>query len=218
MTSRLALLFCLLATPVAAGAQGSASGAAELDPALSLRAPRMAVGVLSTNTVVFAGGAVALWVQTAREGRYECPPNGGFCLDFGDVFAPAYGFAGAISMGMSLWSIALLPRSTRELRARRRGEIDYARSISFDRRLSPHYMVSALLYLGASVAPLIVAADETTTWLPAFGGAAFIALAGFNLWAFAVHHRELKARRHGEQASTQSAYRRVRPTAAGFQW
>jgi hypothetical protein len=211
MACRLTLVFLLLTISVTAGAQNSANASANLDPAQSLQVPRLAVGLLSSQSVMFAGAAVALWVQAAKEGSF----------DFSGAFAPMWGLAGAVSMGISLWSVALLARSVRELRARRLGGIDYARSTSFNRRLRPYHMVTALLYLCGAVAPFIVASDAasavTTTRLWAFGGSAFVALAGLNLWAFVLNGKELKARKRGQHA-TSNRHRRLSPTAAGFQW
>jgi len=187
---------------------------------MSLRTPRLDVGLLSVETPMFVGTAVGLFIGAANESK-RCPEPG-------DCFFNATGLfvaGGIATTAMTAWSLTLLVRSVRTLRLRRAHAIDDLGSLRFNRRMIAYDTIMSALY-GAFGTSLYVAAAQDPLLVPPAG--AMTALLGLHLWSLVRNIKELKQRkRRGIDQLIQRkppARRlpikapRVRPLGGGLEW
>ncbi|MGB8331268.1 MAG: hypothetical protein WCE62_14180 [Polyangiales bacterium] len=215
MMLRAGIVFLALAIPNAVDADARGQAKTESDPRISLRTPRLDIGLLSTEAPMFTATAVWLFVLAAQEARYDCS-QGSFCIF--PQLTGAYVVTGLATLGMSAWALRLLSRSVGTLRSRRANVIDYDGSIRFNRRIIAYDTIMTGAYLGVGVGVSLGAAqgeNRASVTGPILGAAA--ALLGLHLWSLIRNVKELK---HSKRVGIDppSKARRLKLIGNGVGW
>lgn len=210
---RVGILLFVFAVPISVSADAMGYAASELAPVLHPRTARLDVGLVSFQVAGFAGTAFWLFTEAVRESRYDCPPDSGFCLDFD--WGPMFGGTGALSLILAGVSSVLLVRTVRELRWRKAGTAELAKSLSFNRFMIANDALMSIGYAGVTIPFAVFANPEERGWTAiAVVGSVML---GLHVWSLALNGRELRrGKRHRSTARADS--RRIQALGSGFRW
>ncbi len=194
-------------------AHAEAPATVESSHVTSLRAPRLAVGLLSFEAGAFSIATIGLFAAAIAEAATPCGPSDTVC----DI-APALAGLGVAGLALSSWSIVVLVHSVRELQWRREGAYDNARSMIFNRLMISYDAILPLVYF-AAITPVYVNLSEGERFSAGSGIAlgGVTALAGLHLWSLVLNAKELKRRKRLGTAFVETA-RGPQFTGTGVRW